>query len=53
MGRYERTLRKWAASELEEARDEFWTKICATINEAKICELDANRDPRRYGESGN
>ena len=29
---------------MEEARDGFWTKIAAAINEAKICKSGANRD---------
>ena len=29
---------------MEEAREEFRTKLYAAINEAKICELDAKRD---------
>ena len=29
---------------MQEARAKFWTKINASINEAKICELDAKRD---------
>ena len=29
---------------MEEARDGFWTKIDASINESKSCELDAKRD---------
>ena len=52
-GRYERTLRQRAAGELEEERAEFWTNICAAINEAKIRELDEKRYMRRYVEIGN
>ena len=51
--RCERARMQRAARELEDARAEFWTKICADINEANKCELDAKRYPSRYGYSGN
>ena len=31
---------------MEEARSKFWTKINATINEAKSCKSDTNRDAK-------
>ena len=42
--RYERYLRWRADEKLEEARENFLTKIDAAINQAKSCESDANRD---------
>ena len=40
---YDRDLICRASDKLEEARTKLWTKIDATINEAKSCELDSNR----------
>ena len=44
--RYERALMQREADKSEEARDGFWTKIDAAINEAKSCKLDAKRDTK-------
>ena len=38
--RHERSFRRREVNELEEARDTFWAKIDAYINDSKSCKYD-------------